>query len=347
MEYRVCRDTNLELSVLGTGCWTFGGGTYWGNQDQKDVNAVVHASVDHGINYFDTAEAYNQGRSETSLGEAIRKIQRDKIVIGSKVSPSNCYKETMIKHCEDSLKRLQTDYLDIYMVHWPIHSHSIRHFTNDIRIIENPPEIDEVMETLRLLKQQGKIRYYGVSNFSSTRLRNLEEEGIIVNELPYNLLCRGIEYNTLPYCHARNIGVISYMALFQGILSGKYFSIEEIPEMQRRTRHFDSRKNRECRHGEDGAEKELLTALDGIRRICKGTGFSMSEVAIQWVIQNKMITCTLAGARNIYQLEANIKAVNRQLSQEMKDELEIVTSPLLNKLGSQFDYYESAQNDRT
>jgi len=93
MQKRVCKNTDLELSVLGTGCWSFGSGSYWGNQDQKDVNQVVHASVDLGINYFDTAEAYNDGRSESSLGEAIREIQRDKALIGSKVSPSNCYKE--------------------------------------------------------------------------------------------------------------------------------------------------------------------------------------------------------------------------------------------------------------
>ena len=137
------------------------------------------------------------------------------------------------------------------------------------------------------------------------------------------------------------------MALFQGILSGKYSSIEEIPVMQRRTRHFDSRKNKECRHGEDGAEKELLIALDGIRRLCKSTGFSMSEVAIQWVVQNNMITCALTGARDFNQLRANIKAVNLPLSQEMKNELEIVTAPLMNKLGRHIDYYESAENDRT
>ncbi len=347
MEKRICNNTGLELSVLGTGCWTFGGGTYWGKQDQKDVNEVVHASVDLGINYFDAAEAYNEGRSESSLGEAIRKIHRDKAIIGSKVSPSNCHKETLIRHCEESLKRLQTDYIDVYMLHWPIHPHSIRHFTNRINIIENPPEIDETLEALRILKKQGKIRYFGVSNFSSNRLKNLPENEIVVNELPYNLLCRAIEYDTLPQCLEKGIGVIGYMALFQGILSGKYASVEEIPVMQRRTRHFDSSINTECRHGESGAEKEFLSALEGIRAICKSSGLSMAEVAIQWIIQNPAITCTLAGARNVAQLEANAKAVDLRLSQEMNDELDIVTQRLKNKLGNHFDYYESAENDRT
>ena len=347
MEKRKCKNTDLELSVLGTGCWTFGGGTYWGKQDQKDVNQVVHASVDLGINYFDTAEAYNDGRSESSLGEAIREIQRDKAIIGSKVSPSNCYKETLIRHCEDSLKRLQTDYIDIYMLHWPIHSHSIRHFTNRPNIIENPPGMEETLEALRILKKQGKIRYFGVSNFSSKLLKDLPHEEITVNELPYNLLSRAIEYETLPFCEKKGIGVISYMALLQGILSGKYATIEEIPLMQRRTRHFDSTKNSEIRHSESGAEKEFLSALDGIRTISKSSGHSMAEVAIQWIVQNPAITCTLAGARNIAQLEANVKAVDVRLSPEIIDELDIVTQRLMNKLGNHFDYYESAENDRT
>ena len=184
MEKRLCKNAGLELSVLGTGCWAFGGGEYWGHQDQKDVNSVVRESVNLGINYFDTAEAYNEGRSETSLGEAITGIPRDKIIIGTKISPSNCYKDKLIEHCEASLKRLQTDYIDIYMIHWPIHPHSIRHFTKDIRIIENPPEIAEALDTLRELKQQGKIRNFGVSNFSRNRLKNLPVEEIAVNELP-------------------------------------------------------------------------------------------------------------------------------------------------------------------
>src|SRR5690606_5455375 len=131
MEYREIKNGDLKLSIIGTGCWSFGGGEYWGSQDQNDVNDVVHASVGFGINYFDTAEAYNDGRSETSLGIAMKGIPRDKLVIGTKVSPSNCYRDTLIEHCEGSLRRLETDYIDIYMIHWPIHPHSIRHFTQD------------------------------------------------------------------------------------------------------------------------------------------------------------------------------------------------------------------------
>jgi len=344
---RVCKNSGLELSILGTGCWTFGGGEYWGDQNQKDVNNVVHASVNLGINYFDTAEVYNDGRSESSLGEAIIGIPRDRLLIGTKVSPSNCYKKTLIKHCEASLKRIQTDYIDLYMVHWPLHSHSIRHFTKDTRIINNPPEISEAIETLHLLKQQGKIRNFGVSNFSRNRLKNLPLEEIAVNELPYNLLCRAIEYDALPLCEEKGIGVIGYMALLQGILADIYPSLEDIPVWQRRTRHFNCKSTKECRHGEEGAEEETNTALKGIRRICIESGFSMAEIAIKWIIENYAITCTLVGSRNVSELEENVKAVHSPLNKDIKAELDRITLPVMEKLGNHLDYYESAENDRT
>jgi aryl-alcohol dehydrogenase-like predicted oxidoreductase len=347
MEKRLCKNSGLELSALGTGCWVFGGGEYWGEQNQNDVNNVVHASVDLGINYFDSAEAYNEGRSESSLGEAIKGIPRDRLLIGTKISPSNCYKETLISHCEASLKRLQTDYIDLYMVHWPIHPHSIRHFTNDLSIIENPPDIGQVLEALQKLKQQGKIRYAGVSNFSRNRLNELPLELITVNELPYNLLCRAIEYDTLPLCQENGIGVIGYMALLQGILADIYPEFEDIPVWQRRTRHFNSKNTKECRHGEEGAETETFNALKNIRQVCKESGHSMAEIAIRWILENRAITCTLAGSRNVRELEENVKAVNCSLSEEIKAELDMITLQVMEKLGNHFDYYESAENDRT
>jgi len=347
MKKRVCANSGLELSVLGTGCWAFGGGEYWGDQNQKDVNSVVHASVDMGINYFDTAEAYNEGRSESSLGDAIQGISRDRILIGTKVSPSNCYKETLIEHCTASLKRLKTDYIDVYMVHWPIHPHSIRHFTDDVNIINNPPGIEEALETLQELKRQGKIRYAGVSNFSNNRLRDLPLSEIAVNELPYNLLCRAVEYDTLPLCKEKGIGVIGYMALLQGILADIYPSLTDVPVWQRRTRHFNCKSTKECRHGEEGAEEETNAALTGIRRLCKESGFTMPEIAIKWILENPAITCTLVGSRNVSELEANVKSANKPLSKEIKAELDRVTRPVMEKLGNHFDYYESAENDRT
>ena len=337
----------MVLSVMGTGCWAFGGGEYWGELNQKDVNEVVHASVDLGINYFDTAEVYNEGRSETSLGEAIKGIPRDKILIGTKISPSDCYRETMINHCNESLKRLQTDYIDLYMIHWPIHAHSIRHFTSDKRIIENPPRIEEAWVTLEFLKEQGKVRHAGVSNFSYKRLKELPLDEIAVNELPYNLLCRAIEYETLSISVKNGIGIIGYMALLQGILADIYLSLKEVPVWQRRTRHFNCKTTPECRHGEEGAEQETNITLEGIRRICRETGLSMPVLSIQWILSNPAITCTLVGSRNIKELKENMKAASEPLAKDVKEELDKVTLPVMEKLGNHFDYYESAQNDRT
>lgn len=165
MELRPCGKSSLKLSALGLGCWSFGGGAYWGDCNQQDVDAVVRRSVQLGINYFDAAEAYNDGRSEESLGQAVKGLPREKLVIGTKVSPPNCYAKMLPQHCEASLRRLGLDHVDLYMIHWPIHPHSIRHFTKDEAIINNPPTVEEAFGALARLNEQGKIRYIGVSNF--------------------------------------------------------------------------------------------------------------------------------------------------------------------------------------
>jgi aryl-alcohol dehydrogenase-like predicted oxidoreductase len=234
------------------------------------------------------------------------------------------------------------------MIHWPIHPHSIRHFTDDETIISNPPDTKQAFETLQKLKQAGKIRHVGVSNFGVNRLKcTTELVDLAVNQLPYNLLCRAIEYDVLDSCKKEGIGVIGYMALLQGILADKYPSIGDIPVWRRRTRHFDCARTRECRHGEKGCEKESSEALMQIRRISREEGLPMSELAIKWTLANPAITCTLAGARNLDQLKANAKAVEPTLSQDTIDELKRVTLPVMERLGNHIDLFESAENDRT
>jgi len=137
------------------------------------------------------------------------------------------------------------------------------------------------------------------------------------------------------------------MALLQGILADTYPSLDDIPRWQRRTRHFNSKKNIECRHGEGGAEVETNNALNGIKRLCKGTGYSMAEIAIKWILADPAITCMLVGSRNTKELKINVKAVQGNLDREIKTKLDQITLPLMEKLGNHFDYYESAENDRT
>ncbi|MFT7159509.1 MAG: myo-inositol catabolism protein IolS [Bacteroidia bacterium] len=349
MKYRKIDNADISLSLFGLGCWAFGGGDYWGaNHEQSQVNEVVHRAVDLGVNFFDTAEVYNEGRSESSLGLAMQGIPRDKFIVGSKILPANCYPDKVAQHCEASLNRLKTDYIDIYMLHWPIHPHSIRHSTNDENVINNPPELSDALEALLKLKEEGKIRHIGVSNHSAIRLNTFPEEvNVVVNQLAYNLLCRAGEYEILPYCKKNGIGVIGYMSLLQGILADVYADIESIPFLMKRTRHFDSRQNNLSRHGELGFEKETADALNDIRKIAKDSGVSMADLAIKWAVAHDAISTSLVGVRGVKRLEANITAVNEALDFQLVNELNAVTDTLKEKLGNHVDYWESKENDRS
>ena len=338
----------LVLPPLGLGCWSFGGGQYWGEQSQADVDKVVHGAVDMGVNYFDTAEAYNEGRSEESLGKAIKSVKRDDILIGTKISPSNCYPGLLVKHCETSMRRLGTDYIDLYMIHWPIHARSIEHFSDDRNVVDNPPTLIGAIEARRKLKKDGKIRHFGVSNYAKSRLLEFPEiHEISVNQVPYNLLCRAAEFDTLPFCSEKGMPIISYMALLQGILTGKYNSLEEIPLWRRRTRHFSSKRTIHTRHGEDGFEDATLACLIAIQRISDETGISMADLAIKWVMSNPAISCCLAGARTLDQLQKNVYAAQRPLEEIIKIALDKATESLMQAMGKSMDYYEAYDSDRT
>ena len=143
MEQRQCGTSGLSLSALGMGCWAFGGGDYWGQQSQADVDRTVRRALDLGINYFDSAEAYNEGRSEESLGKATLGLPRDRIVVGTKIGPNNTKPDVLCEHCEASLKRLGTDYIDLYMVHWPIVPHAIGQFGDG-----ECPNVEDAFATL-------------------------------------------------------------------------------------------------------------------------------------------------------------------------------------------------------
>jgi len=218
MEVRECGRSGLRLSRLGLGCWAFGGGEYWGPQDQSDVDAVVRRAFELGVTYFDTAEVYNEGRSESSLGRALKSLPRDRVVIGTKVSPAHVPPDTLPRRCEASLRRLATDTIDLYMVHWPITLRSIHHFDAEATVC---PAVDDAFATLLRLREQGKVRHIGVSNHALGRLDEARRHcpALVANELPYNLLSRAIEWEVLPGCVERGVGVIGYMALLQGVLS--------------------------------------------------------------------------------------------------------------------------------
>lgn len=347
MEQRRLGRSDLQVGVFGLGCWQFGGGAYWGGQDQKDVDEVVSMALDQGVNYFDTAEMYNDGESERSLGIALQG-RRQRALIGTKISPSNTQPSVLRKHCEASLKRLQTDYIDVYMLHWAVNPVSVAHYTGNPEDAGNAPTVQELFETLMSLQKEGKIRHIGISNHGVEQMKEAQSTGapITANEMMYNLLCRGIEQEVLPYCAQEGIGVIGYMGLMQGILSGRYRSLDEIPPLRTRTRHFHHSCGEGTRHGEEGAEAEVIRALAGVRQLAGELGVSMGKLSLAWAFHNPGIATTICGSRNGRQLQENIEAAQYKLTPDVVEQLNGITAPVLRKLGSNPDYWEHPQNSR-
>jgi aryl-alcohol dehydrogenase-like predicted oxidoreductase len=345
---RACGTSGLRLPVLGLGTWSFGGGAYWGPQDQTDVDDVVARALDHGVTYFDTAEMYNAGASEASLGRALRGGRRDRAIIGSKVSPGHTRPATLRARCEASLQRLGTDRIDLYLVHWPIHPNSIRHFTDDPDILAHPPTVADAFLTLDALRREGKVRHIGVSNFGVRQLDEVRALGVplAANELPYNLLMRGIEAEVAPHCRRLGIGIIGYMTLMQGVLAGDFASFDELPAPRTRTRHFHGQRTG-SRHGGPGFERETAAALAAIRALAREEGLPVSDLAIAWALAHPDIACVLAGCRTAAQLEDNVRAVHVRISDSTRRRLDAATADVLRLLGPGVDYYQSPADTRS
>jgi len=340
---RRCGSSDFTLSELGVGGWSFGGGEYWGEQEQADIDAVTKKALEQGVYYFDTAEAYDNGKSEEALGKALKTLPEDlraKAVIGTKVLPNHCAPKVLREHLEKSLKRLQLESVDLYMVHWPIPAPTEEG--------EDVPNVTSAFKTLVELQKEGLIKHIGVSNFGVKQLTEALQTGatIVVNQLPYGLFLRTIEIEVLPLCKEHGIGVIGYSPLLQGILTGKYNSIDEIPDYRLRTRHFAGTRPR-SRHGGPGCEEALWASLEKIKEIAKREGVTPATLALSWCLKNPLITCIIPGSRNLEQLETNIQATNYVMSDELWQELNDVTEEVKKHLGTALDIYESAENGRS
>lgn len=338
--------TDIEISAMTVGCWAFGGGEYWGKQSQKDVDNVISAALDNGVNAFDTAEMYNDGASEISLGKAL-KGRRSQAVIISKISPSNC--NDVRKHCEASLKRLGTDWIDVYMLHWPINKLSVEHFTSDKGIIDNPPTVESAYRQLDDLKKEGLIRSIGMSNFGKIQMSEVLDTGVHpdVNEMPYNILSRAIETEIAPYCMENGISIIGSMGLQQGLLAGIYRTADEVPPHQAHSRHFAQERGQgTSRHFEKGAEKEVFEAIRQLRELAEAEKIHLAQLAIAWILKKPFMASTLVGSRNIGELEMNIKACSLTISDEVEQMVDRISQPVFDVLGSNPDYYENSSRSR-
>ncbi len=329
MDYRLLGGTKIEVSVVALGCWSFAGDAYWGPQEDRDSIATVRAALDEGVNFFDTAESYGAGRSEIVLGQAL-KGRREDAVIATKVSHGQGAPAEIEAACTRSLQNLDTDFIDLYQVHWPFR--------------DTPVELTlDVMEKLR---RQGKIRTYGVCNFGARDLAELAPFGdCATDQLPYSLLARAIEYEIQPRCVEQNIGIICYTPLAQGLLTGRYATANEVPAPRAISRHFDGRRNG-ARHGEDGCEAEVFEALSKIDAIARDLEEPMAAVALAWVRQQAGVTALLTGARNPDELRENIRGASLRLDVGNVQALGTATLGVKEKLGANADLWSSSAQSR-
>lgn len=320
-------NSSLEVTRIVFGAWAIGG-WMWGGADKNDAIDAIHSSIDLGITSIDTAPVYGFGQSEKIVGEAI-KGKRDKLQLFTKyglrwdtnkgvkyfaskddegkIKMLHKYagKEDVIHECEQSLKRLGTDYIDLYQIHWP----------------DVTTPIEESLEAVERLIEQGKVLYSGVCNYNKEETKTaFNSSGIVSNQVPYSMLDRHIEEKLVPYCVENNISILAYSPLQRGFLTGKIKPGYQFNEGDHRVNQpYFKQKNLE----------QINAFLDEIRPIAEAYKATLSQMVIQWTLKQKGITAALVGARNRQQVQDNAKALEFNLS---KDELDLITIKLDNLL---------------
>lgn len=311
------------------GCWAIVGDRTWGPQDEGEALAAIHASLEAGVNFFDTAEGYGDGYSEELLGRALAG-RRDEVIIATKVSRAHLAPEDLKRACEGSLRRLRTDHIDLYIVHWP----------------SREVPIEETWRAMEDLQREGKVRVLGVSNFARADLTELLQVGRPeADQLPYSLLWRAIEYEVVPVCLEHEISITCYSPLAQGLLTGKFRSPDEVPPGRARTRHFSCRRP-QARHSEPGAEAETFSAIDRIRAVAQEVGQPMNRVALAWVLAQPGVASVIAGARNPTQARENAAAGDLTLAEDVLARLAEATEELKRHFGTNPDMWESESRMR-
>ncbi|MFH0965915.1 MAG: aldo/keto reductase [Planctomycetota bacterium] len=330
MRFRRLGRSGIEVSTVALGLWSIVRDQTWGpDQSERDSVAAIQAALECGITFFDTAEAYGAGYSEAILGKTLG-ARRKEVILATKASPSHQSAEALVAACERSLKRLRTDHIDLYILHWP----------------SRQTPIEETMGAMEGLIRSGKVRAAGVSNFGAEDLSKVLRHGRVeANQLGYNLLFRAIEHELAAACAANDVSITCYCPLAQGLLTGKYLSEDTFPEGRARTRHFSSQRKL-SRHGEKGAEEETFLALAEVRRIAREAGEPMGRMSLAWLLAQKGITSVIAGARNAEQVRENAAAAEVDLGQATIQALARATDALKEKLGPNPDLWESPSRIR-
>jgi aryl-alcohol dehydrogenase-like predicted oxidoreductase len=308
LEKKKLGNSNMDISILGYGAWAIGGTGWeygWGEQDDNDSIKSIHKSLEMGVNWIDTAAVYGLGHSEEIVRKAVKEWDGDKPYIYTKCGLVGDDKgrvrrilepESIRTECENSLRRLKTDAIDLYQIHWPP--------------VRNEDKIYAAWEMMTRLKDEGKVKYIGVSNFNAKQIRMAEEISPVTSlQPPYSIIVRDIEDETLPYCRKRNIGVIAYSPMYSGLLTGKMTKerIENMPEDDWRKR------DPEFKEPKLSANLQLVERLKYIGDKYHRTP---GEIAIAWTLLNPAVTASIVGARNEVQASEVMRSHDIKLNEE-------------------------------
>ncbi|MGQ9504766.1 MAG: aldo/keto reductase [Thermogutta sp.] len=329
MKYTILPQTDWQVSRIAMGCWALSGDQTWGPQDEQEAIATIHAAIDAGINFFDNAELYGNGLAEEILGKALQG-RRGSVIIASKFNWEHARRDEVIACCERSLRRLRTDYIDLYQIHWANWA----------------VPFAETWEALQRLREQGKIRAIGVCNFGPKDLSAILEIGRpSTNQLPYGPLFRAIEFDIVPTCLAAGVGILCYSPLTIGLLTGKFTTADEVPAGRARTRHFSSRRPL-TRHGEPGCEEETFHAIAEIGALARELGVTIPQLALAWLLRRPGVLAVVNGMRRPEQARQNAVAAEIDLDPSVIDRIESVTDPIKEKLGPNPDMWEGTERSR-
>ncbi len=302
MEKRSLGRSDIKITPILMGTWQAGKKMWVGIEDSQTIKAI-RAAFDAGITTVDTAEVYGEGHSEQIVAQALSDV-RSEVVYATKVFANHLKYDQVIEACERSLKNLNTDYIDLYQIHWPAGV-----FNSEIVPIE------ETMKALNELKQQGKIRAIGVSNFSRTQLAEAAQYGRIDSlQPPYSLFWRSVERDAIPYCIENNISILAYSPLAQGLLTGKF-------EPGHKFDPADNRAKNKLFQGENYLRAQQ--ALDKLRPIAERHQASLGNLALAWLIAQPQANA-IVGARNAEQAAANALAADIQLSPDQIQEIDAI-----------------------
>jgi aryl-alcohol dehydrogenase-like predicted oxidoreductase len=315
MEYRAFGQTGIQVSAIGIGCWEIGGG--YGSIEETEFIRAVNRALDSGVNCFDTAEAYGFGASERSLAKALGSRRKEAVIatkfgVGYKEAPNfrDSSRKRVMASIENSLKNLGTDYVDVYLIHWPD---------------RNTP-FEEGMRALDDLVKQGKVRAVGLSNFRLSEIETcMRARRVDVVQYCWNMFDRRMGKEIFPYCREHNIGVMAYGSLAYGMLTGTLTEEMTFERNDWRSRRGQMANINLFQHlfGPDHFLKNLR-AVEELKAMAKRYGNNLPQFALRWTLSNPVISAALVGCRNEREVDDNVGALGWSISDADMKEIDAI-----------------------